>query len=83
MSFRFLAKKKEIQANFETHLVDMRNHGNSGWHQDMDYTLMAHDLFAYLERRGLTKEKSLSLVGHSMGGKTAMTFAALFPELVH
>jgi len=84
MSFRFLAKKKEIQQNFTVHLVDMRNHGSSGWHYDMDYSSMAQDLLGYLEMQGLTnRDKLVSLVGHSMGGKTAMTFAALYPELVH
>lgn len=37
MSFRFLAKKREIHENFTVHLLDMRNHGSSGWHFDMDY----------------------------------------------
>ena len=32
MSFRFLARQKEIQQNFTVHLVDMRNHGSSEWH---------------------------------------------------
>lgn len=83
-SFRFLAKKREIQQNFTVHLLDMRNHGGSGRHADMDYLSLAHDLYQYMEQHRLTDvEKSVSLVGHSMGGKAAMTFAALFPELVH
>lgn len=83
LSFRFLARKKEIQQNFNVHLVDLRNHGGSGWHHEMNYELMAQDLLGYLDNKGLAKEKSLSLVGHSMGGKTAMVFASMFPELVH
>ena len=50
----------------------------------MDYMTMAYDLLAYLKKAGLADgDKPVSLVGHSMGGKTAMTFASLFPELVH
>lgn len=64
--------------------MNLRNHGDSEWHPEMDYTSMAYDLLAYLKEQGLAdREKCVSLVGHSMGGKTAMTFASLFPELVH
>jgi pimeloyl-ACP methyl ester carboxylesterase len=30
-SFRFLAKRREIQENFTVHILDMRNHGKSAW----------------------------------------------------
>jgi len=50
----------------------------------MDYKSMANDLLDYLHKHGLTeKEKPVSLVGHSMGGKTALTFACAFPDIVH
>jgi esterase len=49
----------------------------------MDYASMADDLFGYFEKQGLTvREKSVSLVGHSMGGKTAIRFACSHPDLV-
>lgn len=65
------------------HLLDMRNHGNSDWSDEMDYSSMAHDIYFYLQEAGIIKtEKPVSLVGHSMGGKAAMTFASLFPDLV-
>lgn len=62
----------------------MRNHGSQGqWHSRMDYEWMALDVYAYLVASGITAEKSVSLVGHSMGGKTAITLACLFPRLVN
>ena len=82
-SFRFLAKRKEIQAHFTCHLLDMRNHGRrEQWHHKMDYEEMALDVNQYLIDAGITKKQSVSIVGHSMGGKTAITFACLFPNLV-
>lgn len=44
---------------------------------------MAYDVHHYLEEAGITRqEKSVSIVGHSMGGKTAITLACLFPRLI-
>ena len=44
---------------------------------------MALDVYNYLEHAGVTaQDKSVSIVGHSMGGKTAITLACLFPNLV-
>ena len=75
-SFRFLAKKREIQEQFTVHVLDMRNHGESSWSHQMDYKSMAYDILRYMHSHGLTQSPHLvSLVGHSMGGKTAMTFA--------
>ncbi|MDO4697658.1 MAG: alpha/beta fold hydrolase [Pasteurellaceae bacterium] len=59
--------------------VDLRNHGNS-FHSDvMDYALMAADVKALLEQ--LHIEKAI-VIGHSMGGKTAMKLAHIAPDLV-
>ena len=59
--------------------VDLRNHGQSFHSSEMNYALMAQDLYELVQALGLTK---LVLIGHSMGGKTAMTFAAAYPQLV-
>ena len=70
---------KQFGQFFETHILDQRNHGQS-FHADAhNYELMCADLMNYLDVRGLDK---VSLLGHSMGGKTAMMFAAKFPERV-
>jgi pimeloyl-ACP methyl ester carboxylesterase len=49
--------------------VDLRNHGASPWADTMDYGEMAEDLRAFLARHGLA---GAAVMGHSMGGKTAM-----------
>lgn len=68
-----IAKKLETQ--FTVHLVDQRNHGRSPHDKVFNYHVMANDLLSL----GLTK---FSLVGHSMGGKTAMFFAKQHPEML-
>ncbi len=71
--------KQFSESNYQVHLVDQRNHGRSFHSEDFDYELMADDLKAYCEAHNLN---DIILLGHSMGGKTAMLFSALYPELV-
>lgn len=59
--------------------VDLRNHGQSFHHADMNYQLMAQDLIALFQHLQL---ENLILIGHSMGGKTAMRVAQLKPEWI-
>jgi len=72
--------KQFAASNFEIHLVDQRNHGRSFQSDDFDYELMAEDLKTYCDYHDLP---SITLLGHSMGGKTAMLFATKYPELVN
>ncbi len=58
---------------------DLRNHGQSPHHADMDYCRMAEDVVALMDAKGL---QASSLVGHSMGGKVAMALALMHPERV-
>uniref|UniRef100_A0A8D2M5F8 sn-1-specific diacylglycerol lipase ABHD11 n=1 Tax=Zonotrichia albicollis TaxID=44394 RepID=A0A8D2M5F8_ZONAL len=59
--------------------VDARNHGSSPHSPMMTYEAMSLDVQHLLSRLGITK---CILVGHSMGGKTAMTLALQRPDLV-
>ncbi len=67
------------EAGFEIHLVDQRNHGRSFHDDTFNYEVMSEDLKHYCESHNL---KDILLLGHSMGGKTAMLFATLYPEMV-
>lgn len=71
--------KQFSESNFEIHLIDQRNHGRSFHSEDFDYDLMAEDLKNYCETHNL---EDIVLLGHSMGGKTAMLFATKYPELM-
>ncbi|XP_066130644.1 sn-1-specific diacylglycerol lipase ABHD11 isoform X2 [Saccopteryx bilineata] len=59
--------------------VDARNHGDSPHSPDMSYEAMSQDLQDLLPQLGLVP---CVLIGHSMGGKTAMLLALQRPELV-
>jgi pimeloyl-ACP methyl ester carboxylesterase len=67
------------ESALEVHLIDQRNHGKSFWSPDFNYDLLAGDIYNYVRHHNL---ESLKLIGHSMGGKTAMQFACNFPDLV-
>ena len=64
---------------FQVHLVDQRNHGRSFHDSEFNYEVLASDLKTYCSHHNL---QDIVLLGHSMGGKTAMLFAALHPEMV-
>jgi len=64
---------------FEMHLVDQRNHGHSFHDEEFNYQVLVEDLKAYCDNYQL---ENIILLGHSMGGKTAMLFAVTYPELV-
>ena len=66
-------------AGFEVHLVDQRNHGRSFHDELFNYEVLVEDLKNYCESHQL---EDIVLLGHSMGGKTAMLFATIYPELV-
>lgn len=64
---------------YEVHLVDQRNHGRSFHSDSFSYELLVEDLKVYCENNELEK---INLLGHSMGGKTAMLFAVTYPEIL-
>jgi esterase len=67
------------ELGYEVHLVDQRNHGRSFHSEEFSYELMAEDLYKYCQYHEL---EGLVLLGHSMGGKTAMQFATQYPDMV-
>ncbi len=66
-------------AHFHVFTVDQRNHGRSPHDDRLDYPAMAADLAGFMDGHGLA---SAHLMGHSMGGKTAMEFALTYPGRV-
>ena len=68
------------EMGYEVHLVDQRNHGRSFHDDHFSYEDMVSDLKHYLDKNNL---KDIVLLGHSMGGKTAMLFATQYPEMVN
>lgn len=71
--------KQFSESGFEVHLVDQRNHGSSFWDDTFNYDVLADDVKHYCEAHKLS---NIIVLGHSMGGKTAMVLATKCPELV-
>ena len=68
------------EAGYQMHLVDQRNHGRSFHSDTFNYEVLAEDLKNYCQEHDL---KDIVLLGHSMGGKTAMLFAMRYPEYIN
>ncbi len=69
--------RRYAENNFEVYVPDLRNHGRSPHADEFDYSSMAQDLSDFITLHGLS---NVSMIGHSMGGKVSMYFAALFPD---
>ncbi|HUV20358.1 MAG TPA: alpha/beta fold hydrolase [Gammaproteobacteria bacterium] len=70
---------RRFAESFAVYSVDLRNHGQSFHADEMNYPSMAADvaqLIAQLELR------DCRILGHSMGGKVAMTLAIQHPALL-
>lgn len=70
---------RQLGETWQVFALDLRNHGDSPWTEGMSYPALAEDVLAFLDRQGL---ETATVVGHSMGGKTAMALALLYPERV-
>jgi esterase len=70
---------KRFSEEYRVITVDQRNHGRSFHHETFNYDVMVEDLENLYNSLNLQK---VILIGHSMGGKTAMKFALNNPEKV-
>lgn len=63
-----------LRQQYHCHALDQRGHGESSWAEDADYSGDAHrgDIEAFVDHLGLDQ---FVLVGHSMGGFNAFTYA--------
>ncbi len=68
---------KKLSEYYRVIIVDQRNHGHSPWSEDFTYEHLADDLEELIIHLGIDK---FTLIGHSMGGKTAMYYAQKYPS---
>ena len=78
-SDNWLGVAPRLAEKFHVFIPDLRNHGHSPHHAEMDYPLLAADVEKFFAAQ---KIESASVIGHSMGGKVAMQFALDFPARV-
>src|SRR6056297_2585944 len=70
---------KRLAEKYTVYMIDQRNHGRSPFAEENSYNDMRDDLVEFFEKHGIEKA---TILGHSMGGKTAIWFAADYPEKV-
>lgn len=70
---------RSLSPDFRLFCPDARNHGDSPHSELMDYPSMAEDLAAFIDENCGGRAHVL---GHSMGGKTAMQLALTRPEKI-
>jgi esterase len=68
---------KTFAPYFKVYLVDQRNHGQSPHSSNFNYKTLTTDLEDFLNEHSI---KDPIILGHSMGGKTAMNFAVKNPD---
>ncbi|KAI0787738.1 alpha/beta-hydrolase [Fomes fomentarius] len=76
-NFGWLSRAFAKELGRPVYVLDLRNHGTSPHAEPHTYSAMALDVIHFFETHKLS---NVSLLGHSMGGKVAMT-VALDPEL--
>ncbi|MBK6345640.1 MAG: alpha/beta fold hydrolase [Bacteroidales bacterium] len=70
---------KRLAEKFSVYIPDLRNHGQSPHSPTFNYAAMADDVLEFIEAHELGKPV---IIGHSMGGKIAMTFALEHQDMV-
>ncbi|GAB5518775.1 MAG: alpha/beta fold hydrolase [Rhodothermales bacterium] len=71
--------RSRFNEHFTVYAIDQRSHGRSPHDETFDYPTLAEDLLDFLDEHDI---ETCTLLGHSMGGKTAMFFALEYPERV-
>ncbi len=70
---------RRIAEKFHVYIPDLRNHGQSPHASIHSFPAMADDLAAFIEDHSIVNP---IIIGHSMGGKVAMTYALENPGKV-
>ncbi|CAK7222426.1 hypothetical protein SBRCBS47491_004862 [Sporothrix bragantina] len=76
---RTISKTLAQDLGRSVYALDLRNHGNSPHAPRHDYMVMADDVANFIKQHGISDP---TIIGHSMGAKTAMVMALKTPNLV-
>jgi esterase len=78
-SDNWMSFAKKISEKYRVIAIDLRNHGASPHFSSHTYPDMVSDIASFFDRMNIGKAH---IIGHSMGGKVAMAYAADFPERI-
>ena len=70
---------KQLAEHYTVYIIDQRNHGRSPHADEFNYRILAEDLQGFMEDNWIYQAR---IIGHSMGGKTAIQFALEYPAMV-
>jgi len=70
---------KRLAYRRRVYIPDLRNHGKSPHSDIFNYDVLSKDLIQFINENGI---KSPSLIGHSMGGKLALSFSSKHQSIV-
>lgn len=70
---------RNLEKDYKLFVLDQRNHGQSFHSDEFDYPHMVEDLKHFIEEHEI---EAPVILGHSMGGKVAMSFAVKYPSLL-
>jgi pimeloyl-ACP methyl ester carboxylesterase len=79
MSDNWIMPAKELSKTFKVILPDLRNHGNSPHSDDFNLQVLADDIVELIQTSGF---ELVYLLGHSLGGRIAMSVALQHPQLL-
>lgn len=68
-----------LSEDYTVYTPDLRNHGRSPHDERFDYQVLAEDIREFIREHDL---RVPVLIGHSLGGKTAMQVALNWPDLI-
>ena len=78
-SLKALINQDSILDKRDCYCIDMRNGLYSDYHESNSYELFAADIIRFADKNGIEK---FDVLGHSMGGRTALTLACVYPDRI-
>lgn len=78
MSDNFIPVAKKLAEQYRVILPDLRNHGNSPHSEDFDLNVLTEDIIGLYHKLNFN---SAVIMGHSLGGRVAISSALKHPEL--
>ncbi len=78
-SDNWLPQAKMLSEHYQVWVIDQRNHGQSPHSEVFDYKALSEDILEFIQEHKL---ENPIILGHSMGGKAAMNFALVHPDML-